>query len=153
MKFTSRIEIAAAPAQVFGQMSDLSVFAPELRRHGVRLRRTDTLAEPAAGMSWQADFRFRDRARVVHLMACRVAPQERIDYEGQSNSFLLSGAVALTPLPREHTRLHLTLEFRPRNLGARLLLQSARLARARLEGRLGDRLAELAALLEAGARA
>ncbi len=87
------------------------------------------------------------------LVILMTATQERIDYEGQSNSFLLSGAVALTPLPRERTRLHLTLEFRPRNLGARLLLQSARLGRARLESRLGDRLAELAALLEAGARA
>lgn len=58
--------------------------------------------------------------------------------------------VDLVALSRTRTRLFVSMELRPTTLSARLLLQSLRLAKGRLTGRLKTRMAEFGQRIEAG---
>jgi hypothetical protein len=60
----------------------------------------------------------------------------------------MSLAFTLVALSRQHTRLHAEFEIRPRSLGARLMIQSAKLGRASLNSRYNKRIAALARNIE-----
>jgi hypothetical protein len=57
----------------------------------------------------------------------------------------------LVALSRQRTRLYAEFEIRPRSLGARLMVQSAKLGRASLNTRYSKRIAALARDIEARA--
>jgi len=149
MKFSSRVDIAAPAEFVFGQLADFSTFERAARRRGVSLRRVDTLAVPGPGMSWDIGFRFRGRLRQLTAEITRFDRPEALDYTGKSHGFELSLSLQITAPAAGRSRLHVTLEAKPRTLGARLLLQSAKLGRGRLEASFEDRVATFGTALGA----
>jgi hypothetical protein len=58
--------------------------------------------------------------------------------------------VDMVALSRTRTRLLVSMELRPTTLSSRLLVQSLRLAKARLNGRLKSRMQEFAHRMETG---
>ncbi|MFT3690186.1 SRPBCC family protein [Paenirhodobacter sp.] len=148
MKFTSRTDISAPAEAVFDRMADFSPFAAEAGRRGLRLRRTDGLTQPGPGMTWEVDFRFRGRMRHLDLRASRFVRPEQIEYHGESTGFEMVGTVQVVALSPARTRLHVGVELRPRSLGARILLQSARLGRVRIQHRFDERIALFATMVE-----
>ena len=60
--------------------------------------------------------------------------------------------VELIEMASRRTRMHVTSEFRPLSLGARLFLQSLRLARGRVDRKYKARVAQFAAEVETRAR-
>lgn len=148
MKFTSRADISASSEAVFDHVADFSPFAAEARRRGVIFRRTDALDRPAPGMTWQVDFHFRGRARHLELRASRFLRPEQIEYLGESHGFEVISTLHVVALAPYRTRLHVGVELRPRTLGARILLQSARLGRARLQHRFDERMGLFATMVE-----
>ncbi len=139
MKFSNRVDVAAPAEYLFDQLSDFSAFERAALRKGITLRRLDTLKEPGAGMSWDIGFRLRGRPRQMIADIRRHERPERLDYEGTSQGFQLMLTLELMALSKTRTRLNTGLELRARTLGARLLLQSAKLGRAKLERRYDER--------------
>lgn len=139
MKFSNRVDVAASAEFLFDQLSDFSAFERAALKKGISLRRLDSLAAPGAGMSWDIGFRLRGRARQLIADIRRFERPTRLDYEGTSQGFQLMLGLELTALSPGRTRLTTALELRPRTLGARLLLQSAKLGRAKLERRYDER--------------
>lgn len=149
MKFSGRADIAAPAEFVFDQLADFSTFERAARRKGVSLRRTDTLAAPGAGMAWDIGFRFRGRLRQLSAEITRFERPAALDYFGKSHGFELSLTLQIVEPATGRARLHVTLEAKPRTLGARLLLQSAKLGRGRLEHRFEERIAAFGSALGA----
>lgn len=148
MKFTSRVDIAAPAEVVFARITDVAAHERLARRKGVSLTRIDTLAEPGVGMSWQAEVPFRGRLREIEARITRFQPPESLSYEGDAQGFEFRTDIEVVALSKTRSRLHVTLEVKPRTLGARLLLQSAKLGRSSLEKKLDDRIASLGRSLE-----
>lgn len=152
MKFSNRVDVAVPADKLFDEITDIPAVERAARRKGVELRRLDTLTEPGAGMSWDVGFRLRGKPRQMIIDVRQFERPVRIAYEGASSGFELMLAMELTELAKTRTRLTTTLELRPRTLGARLLLQSARLGRANLDRRYDERVKSFLQDIESRAR-
>ena len=150
MRLSTREDINATPDHIFDHLADFTVFRGEALRRGVSMRRTDALSEPAAGMSWQIDFDYRGKARQVMADVQRFDRPEALDYRGLSGSYEVLLELRLMALARARTRLIVGIEVKPRTLGARLVVQSARLGRAGLEKKLAERVRGFARRIERG---
>lgn len=148
MKFSNRVDVAAPAEFVFDQLADFATFERAALRKGISLRRLDTLKVPGAGMSWDIGFKLRGRPRQLIADIRHFERPERLDYEGTSQGFQLTLTLGLMALSKTRTRLNTGLEIRPRTLGARLLLQSAKLGRSNLERRFDERVQGFAREIE-----
>lgn len=148
MKLSTRTDIAAPAEFVFARLADFGSFEKMAMRRGISLRRLDALIEPGAGMSWDIGFRFRGKQRQMVTDIRRYDVPELIEYAGQSNSFEAVMELFLTELSKSRTRLQVGLELKPRTLGARLMIQSAKLGKGNLERRFRERVEHFAADIE-----
>ncbi len=148
MKFSSREDIEAPIDAVFVMVSDFALFEHVATRRGARVRRTDTLAEPGVGMTWDAAFPMRGKRRELALAVTDHQPPAGFSVEGVSQGMTGIFAVQLEALSPDRTRLAVQLDVKPRNLPARLLIQSLRLAKTSLTKRFKLRVAEYARELE-----
>ncbi|MBD3803653.1 MAG: SRPBCC family protein [Thioclava sp.] len=139
MKFSTRTDIAAPAEFVFERLADFGSFERAALRRGITLQRLDALTEPGAGMSWDIGFRFRGKQRQLITDIRRFEHPEMIEYAGASKSFEAVLECALTELSKSRTRLMVGLEVKPRSLGARLMVQSAKLGKGNLERRFKER--------------
>jgi len=140
MKFSNRVDVALPADKLFEQITDIPVIERAALRKGVKLRRLDSLAEKAAGMSWDVGFRLRGKDRQMIVDVTRFDRPTRVEYKGVSTSFDVTLILDLTEFSQSRTRLSTELELKPRTLGARLLLQSARLGRGKLDQRYDARI-------------
>ncbi|SOC10890.1 hypothetical protein [Rhodobacter maris] len=151
MKFSNRVDVALAPDHLFSHLTDVAAIEQVARRKGVTMRRLDSLREIGAGMSWEVGFMLRGKPREMIVDLARFEPARCTEYAGTSSSFQLTLLLEFTALEAGRTRLSTVLELRPRTLGARLLLQSARLGRANLDRRYDARIKSFLRALEARA--
>lgn len=151
MKFSSHEDIEAPIDFVFDAVTDFSGFERMALRRGAQLRRLDTLAQPGPGMSWDVIFAFRGKTRRLIADIVDYAPPERVEFAGVSPSFELSVLISTLALSRRRTRMTMALVVRPRSLGARLMVQSARLGRGGLARKYAERLRLFSAEIEARA--
>ncbi len=144
MEFTTKEDVEAPIAFVFAQLTDFAAFERQALRRGAEVRRRDSMARPGVGSIWDIAFKFRGKDR--QLRAEITAFDLPNSYRVFSTSAGLEGGltVDLVPLSRERTRLTVTVAVEPRSIGARLLVQSLRLARGNLNKRLAARVAEYA---------
>lgn len=153
MKFSNRVDVAAPVDFVFDQLADFSAFERAALRKGISLQRLDALEAPGAGMSWDIGFRMRGRQRRLIADIRRYERPEWLEYEGTSQGFHLILTLQLMALAKGRTRLSTGFEVKPRTLGARLLVQSAKLGRGNLERRYDERVKAFARAIEAKAGA
>ena len=148
MKFSTREDIDAPIDQVFLALTDFEAFERSAMRRGADVRRTDRMAAPGVGMTWDVAFRMRGRQRELALeMARFVMPNEMVI---QATSPGLNGvlSIELMALSRNRTRMSVGLERSPLNLSARLLVQSLKLAKSSLTKRFKLRVAEYVKVME-----
>lgn len=151
MKFSRREDVSVPADVVFDNLSDFVAFERAALRRGARLRRLDSLRVPGAGLSWDITFPFRGKQRQMIADVRRFDKPEVVEYAGVSPGFEMLLTFSLVALSRQQTRLHAEFEIRPRSLGARLMIQSAKLGRASLNTRYNNRILSLAREIEARA--
>jgi hypothetical protein len=141
MKFSSRTDIAAPIEFVFDQLADFAGFERAALRRGVELKRLDTLAQPGPGMSWDIGFRMRGKRRQIITDIRRYDRPKLLEYAGASTSFEMLLELQLTQVAPGRTRLQAGFEVKPRTLAGRLMVQSAKIGRKRLERKYAERIA------------
>ncbi|KPP84102.1 MAG: Polyketide cyclase / dehydrase and lipid transport [Rhodobacteraceae bacterium HLUCCA08] len=148
MKTSAHEDIEAPADHVFARVSDFASFERMLMRRGADVTRVDLAMPPVVGSGWEVRFRFRGKGRCVRAVLDRLEPPNgmTIGFEGDQ----IKGAmeIELVPLSPARTRLSLTVTTEAKTLAARLLLQSMRLGKGRVEGRLGKALAGFSEDLE-----
>ncbi|MBE0553342.1 MAG: SRPBCC family protein [Rhodobacteraceae bacterium] len=152
MKLTTRQDIEAPLAQVWATVADFEAWERAAMRRGVEVERSDALRAPAAGMGWKARFRYRGKERRIEIGLTRLEAPHHLDMKIGSPVVEGDVVVELIEMAAKRTRMHITAELRPLSLGARLFLQSLRLARARIDRKFNSRAAQLAREIEARAR-
>ena len=148
MRFTTKQDIEAPVAFVFKTLADFDVWERAAMRRGAEIERTDTLTQAGAGMSWTSRFSYRGRARAVDLRLVTFDAPAQLAFAGQSAAVEGTAAVDMMEMSSRRTRIHVVAEVTPRTLAARLFLQSLRLARARVDRKFEQRVAQLAADIE-----
>lgn len=149
MHFSARTDIEASPDFVFKALTDFDSWERAAMRRGAEVTRTDKLRHPGRGMSWDVRFRFRGKNRLVKLALVEMGEATKLGFSGRGKLLEGDARMELVGLSSKRTRVVMHLDVRPLTLGARLFLQSARLARGKIQARLNKRMAQLAAEIEA----
>jgi hypothetical protein len=148
MKFSSREDIEAPAEVVFGMLTDFGALEVAAMRRGISQRRLDGMAAQGVGMSWDMRFQYRGKSRALLATLITFEVPERLEFEATSLNLGLRLGFTLVPHSKRRTRLLVELDVRPRTLGARLMVQSAKLGKSRLNRRYADRIRLLALEIE-----
>ncbi len=148
MKFSTKKDIEAPLDYVWAAMTDFEAWERAAMRRGADVTRTDSKRSPAAGMGWAAKFRYRGKDRTAEIQLTKMEAPAALCFAGQSAAISAEANVELMEMSAKRTRIHVTMEVTPRSLGARLFLQSLRLARARVDRKYETRIAQLALDIE-----
>lgn len=153
MKLTTRQDIEAPIDFVYGRLSDFDQFERMAMRRGAEIERTDRLKTPGPGMSWRLRFTFRGRARKMLIRYLGGEPGSLLLWSFDSPSVEGNSQMELLALSARRTRLTMVMEARPKTLAARLVMQSLRLAKGRIQRRYDSGGGKLANLIEERFRA
>ena len=148
MKLTTRQDIEAPLAFVHETLTDFEGWERAAMRRGADVSRTDTLASPGVGMAWHSRFKMRGKDREIELTLKEWDAPARLGFGGGSAAIGADAALDLIEMSANRTRLQVNLEVTPKTMGARLLLQSMRLARGRIDRSFDQRVAQMAAEIE-----
>lgn len=152
MKFSTRHDVDMPAADLFAMLSDFDRLERILISRGAELHRIDPAEEPGIGIGWNAAFDWRGQRRELRMRVTQFERPEKLSVAGVSSAFDLSVDMTVLALSLAKSRLIFELDVRPRNMRARLILQTAKLGKGQLdrkfERRIGTFIDELA--IEAG---
>ena len=140
MKFSAREDIEAPIDFVFAQICDVTSLERAAMRRGAELERLDTAGAICLGSAWRLAFDFRGKTRKVEAQVTGFETPNEIVIGSVSAGIDGTTTVELVPLSTRRTRIVFGQELKSNTLAARLLLQSLKLAKGQLEGRLKKRL-------------
>ena len=150
MKLSAREDIAAPIDEVFARVTDVAALERAALRRGFTVTRFDGEGAPGVGANWEVGFGYRGKRRVAQTQITGWNPEHGAVFVIIVDGLRSVGELDLTPLARERTRLHLTLDLHPETFRARLLLQSLKLAKSNLSQRFKSKVSGLARQIEAG---
>lgn len=148
MKFSTREDIEAPIDAVFNMLCDFESFERAAMRRGADVQRLDNREEPGVGAMWEASFTMRGKRREIELELVEFDRPNDMAFESKSPGVLGRTGFELIALSRGRTRVMVSLELKPLNLSARLLVQSLKLAKGKLSQRFSARVAEYARGME-----
>ncbi len=148
MKFVSHEDIEAPVGFVFKAVTDFTGHERAALRRGADVQRLNATVEPGPGASWNVAFHYHGKIRRMIARITRCDHLELVEFAGVSDGFELTLQINLLALSPRRTRLTMSLDLRPRSLGARLMLQSAKLGRSRLKHRYDEKLRAYAQRIE-----
>lgn len=148
MKLNAREDVEAPIAFVFKALADTDHWERAALRRGAEVLRQDTLPEKGVGMEWKLGFHWRERARSVVLRMAELAPDQRLALAATGEALEADIGIDLVEMGPRRTRIALAVDIKPTTLAARLFLQGLRLARGQIDGRVKQRMAQLAADIE-----
>ncbi|MBC7675699.1 MAG: SRPBCC family protein [Rhodoferax sp.] len=148
MKLTSRQDIEAPAAFVFDALTDFQAWERAALRRGAEVARTDKLTAKGPGLSWMIKFAYRGKDRRVALRLMELETPSMLGFSGIGATIEAQAGIDLMALAARRTRLSVTVDLQPRTIGARLILQSMRLAKARFNRRFAERVAQFCTEIE-----
>ncbi|UWQ22803.1 SRPBCC family protein [Jannaschia sp. W003] len=147
MKFVATEDIRAPLDLVWDEVSAIERWEGLIRRGADRLERQPP-GPPGPGTRWMGRGTVSGKRRDVAATLVALDPRRQLVIEGGTDGMTVVLEVALEARGPALTRLTVVTEARARTLSARLLLQSARLARASLAKRYKERVSNFASRME-----
>ena len=147
MKFSTREDIEAPVDHVFAEVSDFAGFERRALRHGADITRLDE-GPCRVGSSWDILFTFRQRERRMRATLVELDAPHHYRVDAMSDGLTVTTNVELVRLSRGRTRVSVAMDLRAKSLTARLLLQSMKLAKVKLNKRFKARIVEFAEDIE-----
>lgn len=142
MKFSTRIDTDLAAEKLFDSVGNFDALERLIIGRGASVTRIDPAQEPGITMGWRIDFDWRGKARKLRLAVTRFDRPEQIAMAGRSDALDISILATIVALSRSKSRLIFETELKPRNMKARLMVQTARLGKAQLDRRYARRIEE-----------
>ena len=133
MKFSTRKDTELPAEQLFTALTDFERLERILSRRGAAVTRRDPAQQPVVGAGWEIGFDWRGRRRDLRLDVAEIAAPERLTLTGLSEAFDLTVGLTVVALSRQRSRVIFEAEVKPRNMRARLMLQTAKLGRAQID--------------------
>lgn len=148
MKFSANEDIDAPIRDVFDMLSDFDRYERSALRRGAEVKRTSDPSLIGKGMTWDVAFNLRGRQREMNLELVTYDAPTLIKIDARSPNLASDFVLTLVALSPGKTRVAVTLDLRPKNLSARLLVQSLKLAKANLNKQFKLRVAEYSKEIE-----
>ncbi|MBW7056964.1 hypothetical protein KY389_09680 [Paracoccus bogoriensis] len=142
MKFSTRIDTDMTAECLFDRVGDFEAFERTLIGRGASVKRIDPAQDPGITMGWKIGFDWRGRARRLLLVVSRFDRPEQIVMAGSSEALDIWLKLTFVALSRSRSRLIFETELKPRNMRARLMIQTAKLGKAQLDRRYARRIEE-----------
>lgn len=149
MQFTSKTDIEAPLAVVFASLTDFEAWERAALRRGADVSRTDTMRIPGPGITWATRFAFRGKDREIELKLVTMEPAGKLAFSAGGKMLEGEMGLDLVELSPKRTRLVMNVDVRPMTLGARLMLQTLKLGRAKVQTKLNQRMMAMAKDIEA----
>ena len=148
MKFSTKEDIEAPIVDTFALFSDFDQFERSALRRGAEVRRTDSLKRHGTGMAWASAFKFRGKNRKIEAELSGYEPCDGYEVELQSNDVTAYATLELMSLSKSRTRASFAIELKPKSLSGRLMVQTMRRGKSRLEKRFRKRAVDFALTIE-----
>lgn len=148
MQMQSKCDMSVPIHYVHEQLIDFMGFETMLIGYGANVSRLDNREDIGVGMKWLVEGQFRGKDRAIQLEMFEYEECEVISYKSSAKEVDAEVSLNLIALSPQETRLTLLVKPRANTISARLILQSAKLARKSLKRRLDNRMAEYAEIVE-----
>lgn len=139
MKFSTREDIDAPIDAVFAALADFDYWERAGMRRGAEVSRSDKQTKTGPGMGWNVRFRYRGRDRALAIRLTELDKPSRLAFSGDSKPVNGTMVIDLLELSPRRTRVNISTEIKPKTLGARLVIQSLKLAKAKMDRRYQTR--------------
>lgn len=139
MQFSSVQDVNAPLDFVFQQMSDFESYEAYGLRTGVDVERKDTLSEKAAGMKWRVEGEMRGKRRKLNIELTEYRPDNLLKFFVKSTGIEATATMEAMALTRKQSRIKVTTVLKPKTISARLILQSAKLAKNSMNRKFNHR--------------
>ena len=147
MKLSNRVDIEAPIDFVYAQLTDFAELERRARREGVAVARSGD-GPVARGTAWIVRAEVRGRMREFTVTLVAMSAPEALRFDTRSEGLEVETTLELIALSPHRTRVVVGIDMRARTLTVRLLLQSLKLAKAKLDARLRKRLTRVAHQIE-----
>jgi hypothetical protein len=147
MKFSTREDIEVPIAETFARVSDFVAFERRALQHGAQVTRIDG-GPIQAGSQWHIAFKFRGRPRAIDATLSTIEDPNSYQVLGASDGMIFTTEVELVALSPSRTRIIAGLDLRAKTITSRLILQSMKLAKAKLSKRFRGRVLEFSEEIE-----
>jgi hypothetical protein len=148
MKFSVREDIEAPADVVFARFTDFPHFERVALRRGAEVDRMDPSLRAAQGARWTVRFRFRGKMREVLIRIAQMDPPSGFAIATTANGIDGLTVADFVPLSQTSTRLTFGIELTARTIPARLMVQSMKLAKGKMDQRLKLRISDYARDIE-----
>ncbi len=140
MKFSTRIDTDLPAERLFEVIGNFDALERMVIGRGAAVARIDPSNEPGIGMGWNIGFDWRGKSRQLRLAVTQFDRPEQMMMAGHSEALDLTVVATVVALSRVKSRLIFETDVRPRNMRARLMLQTAKLGKAQLDRRYQRRI-------------
>ena len=143
MKFSTRLDKEVTAERMFDALADFDRIERILMRRGVSVNRVDNIS--AGARAWDLAFDWRGQRRELRLVLVQFDRPERLALTGQSTPFDLRIDLSVVSLALQRSRLIFEIEVKPRNMRARLALQTAKLGKAQIDRKIAKKVEDFVA--------
>lgn len=147
MHFETKEDTDSPIAETFAAVTDFESFERSAIRRGVEVHRNGDGTAPE-DLTWDVVFMFRGSERKMRLEILEYHAPNVVVFSATGSGMTGELRVDLMALSSQRTRMTMRLDLRPKTLAARLLVQSLKLARNKLNRKFRKRVAEFALLIE-----
>lgn len=139
MQFSSVQDINAPLDFVFQQLSDFDSYESYAMRIGAEVKRMDQLTQKGAGLCWNINGEFRGKARKFDIQLTEYRPDTFLKFLVKSSGIEAEVSMEAMALTRKQSRIKATTVLIPKSISARLILQSAKLAKSSMNRKFNHR--------------
>ncbi len=148
MKFSTKEDIEAPIEDAFALFTDFDKFERSALRRGAEVRRVDSLKQNGNGMCWETKFKLRGKKRSIAAEMVEFDAPEGYCMELQSDDVTAFATLELMSLSKSRTRASLAVELKPKSLSGRLMVQTMRIGKSKLDKRFKVKAADFVRILE-----
>lgn len=140
MKFAGKTDLEANLNDTFTAFANFEAFERQVLRSGAKIARTDDLTEHGPGMMWDVALEFRGKERKFKVELVDYDTPNLLEFVAVTDGFDAIILVELSSLSGRQTRANVSFDLSAKTLAAKLLLQTARLTKGKLNKRFNRRL-------------
>ncbi|MGB0660833.1 MAG: hypothetical protein ACPGNV_11720 [Mangrovicoccus sp.] len=141
MELTSSFDAPYPQSQTYAALADFDALTASLTPRGFEVTQTAEGDTDGVGKAWKIAFGFRGVHREIAVEVIEATPETGFVLRGNSEGLVVTMSIALAGLENGRCRVSVVAEAAAETFTARLLLQSLRLARAKIQPKFDSRVA------------
>jgi len=144
MIFETREEADIPRDFAFSRFADFTRYEQAARDYGADIRRVNGFTEISEGCSWRGSAVVRGKTRGVEARITRLNPSDHAQISTIVGGMTITVDLFFEEIGPEKTLVRTTAQLRATTLAARLILQTVKLGRRQIQGKIDSRIVALA---------